>query len=109
MPASAAPWTALSRDRAKAVVATRVGLGLVRLSAAVAWSIIPTLANKVLCALGENHKRPAWPVDVRDELLGNSSAGRPLTGLAPLVSKLAADDVERLSRRFASHTACPQP
>jgi methionyl-tRNA synthetase len=105
----AAPWTELSRDRAKAIAATRVGLGLVRLSAAVAWSIIPTLASKVLCALGENHEQPAWPIDVRAELLGDSSAGRPLTGLAPLVSKLAADDVERLSRRFASDTAYPQP
>jgi len=41
--------------------------------------------------------------------LGDSLAGRPLVGLAPLVSKLAADDVERLSRRFASDTACSQP
>jgi methionyl-tRNA synthetase len=105
----AAPWTELSRDRSKAIAATRVGLGLVRLSAAVAWSIIPALANKVLCALGEDHKRPDWPIDVRAELLGDSSAGRPLTELAPLVSKLTADDVERLSRRFASDTAYPQP
>jgi methionyl-tRNA synthetase len=104
----AAPWTELSRDRSKAIAATRVGLGLVRLSAAVAWSIIPALANKVLCALGEDHKRPDWPIDVRGELLGDSSAGRPLTELAPLVSKLTADDVERLSGRFASDTAYPQ-
>jgi methionyl-tRNA synthetase len=101
----AAPWAELSRDRARAIVATRLGLGLVRLSATVAWSIIPTLANTVLCALGEVHKLPAWPTDVRQELLSGSSAGRSLTSIPPLVSKLADSDVERLRRRFARDAA----
>ena len=105
----AAPWAALSRDRARAIVATRVGLELVRLSAVVAWSIIPTLASQVLGALGDDHTLPAWPLDVSGALFGGSSVGRPLTPLAPLVSKLAAADVERLSRRFARDTARPQP
>jgi methionyl-tRNA synthetase len=105
----AAPWAELSRDRARAIVTTRLGLALVRLSAAVAWSIIPTLASKVLGALGDDHKPPEWPIDVRGELLGDSLAGRPLTHLAPLVSKLTAADVERLSVRFECDTARPQP
>jgi methionyl-tRNA synthetase len=105
----AAPWAELSRDRARAIVTTRLGLALVRLSAAVAWSIIPTLASKVLGALGDDHKPPGWPIDVRGELLGDSLAGRPLTHLAPLVSKLTAADVERLSVRFECDTARPQP
>jgi hypothetical protein len=41
--------------------------------------------------------------------LGHSLAGRPLTHLAPLISKLTAADVERLSVRFGCDAARPRP
>ena len=52
----AAPWSALNSDRAQAAVVTRTALGLVRLPAVLAWSIVPTLAQTVLAA-----PVPAWP------------------------------------------------
>jgi methionyl-tRNA synthetase len=99
----AAPWSAINSDRAQAVVATRTALNLVRLSAVLAWSIVPTLAQTVLAALGDDTPVPAWPARPGGDLLLNSHAGRPIAPIGPLVAKLDAADIERLSRRFGGH------
>ena len=96
----AAPWTAINSDPARAAVATRTALNLVRLSAVVAWSIVPALAERVLSALGEDTPIPAWPTQAGSDLLRNLHAGRPIAPIGPLVAKLGAADIYRLSRRF---------
>ena len=99
----AAPWSALNCDHARAAVATRTALALVRLSAVVAWSIVPTLAQTVLAALGDDTPVPAWPARTGRDLLLESHAGRPIAPIGPLVAKLDAADIDRLSRRFGGH------
>ncbi|WP_407112118.1 methionine--tRNA ligase [Bradyrhizobium sp. LMG 9283] len=95
----AAPWTAIKSDRLKAAVATRTGLNLVRLSAVLAWSIIPELSEKVLAAFGRGGVVPDWPIKPCGELL-DGDAGNPVAKLAPIVSKISADKTGHLARRF---------
>jgi len=97
----AAPWTAIKFDRARAAVVTRTALNLVRLSAVLAWSIVPTLAQQVLSALGDDSAIPPWPNAPREGLLLDRDGGRPLGAIGPLVAKLTAADSARLSARFA--------
>jgi methionyl-tRNA synthetase len=96
----AAPWSALNSDRAQAAVATRTALNLVRLSAVLAWSIVPALAQTVLAALGEDTLVPAWPARPGNDLLLDPHTERPIAPIGPLVAKLDAADIDRLSRRF---------
>jgi methionyl-tRNA synthetase len=95
-----APWTAISCDTARAAVTTRTALNLVRLSAVLAWSIVPTVAEKVLSALGDEASIPSWPTQPGNELLLDVGAGRPIGAIGPLVAKLGAADIARLSHRF---------
>ena len=96
-----APWTAINSDPARAAVSTRTALNLVRLSAVLAWSIVPTLAGRVLSALGEDAPIPPWPTQAGSDLLQDLPADRPIGPIGPLVAKLGAEDIARLSRRFA--------
>ena len=96
----AAPWTAISSDRARAAVITRTTLSLVHLCAVLAWSIVPTLAQQVLAALGEKGPVPPWPAQSGGDVLLDSGSERSIAAIAPLVAKLTDDDIARLSRRF---------
>ena len=96
-----APWTAINSDPVRAAVSTRTALNLVRLSAVLAWSIVPTLAGRVLSALGEDAPIPPWPTQAGSDLLQDLHADRPIGPIGPLVAKLGAADIARLSRRFA--------
>jgi methionyl-tRNA synthetase len=87
-----APWTA---------IVTRTALNLVRLSAVLAWSIVPTLAGQVLSALGEDAPIPRWPEHAGSGLALDLHAGQPIGPIGPLVVKLGAADIARLSQRFA--------
>ena len=80
---------------------TRTALNLVRLSAVLAWSIVPTLAGRVLSALGEDAPIPPWPTHAGSDLLLDLHADRPIGPIGPLVAKLDAADIARLSQRFA--------
>jgi methionyl-tRNA synthetase len=97
----AAPWAAIASDPGQAAVSTRTAFNLLRLSTVVAWSIVPVLAQKILCALGEDSQIPAWPTKSTEELLLQVGAGRRVAPIAPLIAKFDAADVARLSRRFA--------
>jgi len=55
----AAPWTTIKSDPVRAAIVTRTGLNLVRLSAVLAWSIIPALSETVLHAFGDNDAVPS--------------------------------------------------
>jgi methionyl-tRNA synthetase len=97
----AAPWTSFSSNPARAAAATRTGLNLIRLSAVLAWSIIPDIAGRVLAAFGERTAVPLWPRQVAERVLSSDLAGRPLAPLDLLVDKIGEDHVARLEQRFA--------
>jgi methionyl-tRNA synthetase len=99
----AAPWAAITSDPVQAAVSTRTAFNLLRVSAIVAWSIVPVLARKILCALGEDSQIPSWPTKSTEELLLQVGAGRLVAPIGPLIAKLEATDVDRLSRRFAGN------
>lgn len=63
----AAPWSHLKSDPVRAAVGIRTAVGLVALSAAFSWPIIPTTAQKVWHAIGHDGS-PEWPSSARDAL-----------------------------------------
>jgi methionyl-tRNA synthetase len=94
----AAPWTLLKSDPARAAAATRTALNLVRVSAIVAWSIIPALAGEVLASLGGGQSIPPWPARAGHDLLAARHA--PIRPAGRLVNKVSDDQVARLVQRF---------
>ena len=97
----AAPWTTIKSDPARAAVVTRTGLNLVRLSATLAWSIIPALSETVLAAFGDVEAVPRWPFAPCGPLL-DGGAGKPVSRLGPLVAKIAAEKAGQLAARFGT-------
>jgi methionyl-tRNA synthetase len=96
----AAPWTTIKSDSARAAIVTRTGLNLVRLSAVLAWSIIPTLAETVLHAFGDTGAVPCWPSGACGPFLDNG-AGKLVSRLGPLVAKIGSEKASHLAARFA--------
>ncbi len=96
----AAPWVAIKTDPARAAVATRIGLNLVRLSARVAWSIVPSLAGQVLAVWDPEETIPRWPQNPADELLAHRDDHRRFTPCGPLVTKISGDQIAGLTLRF---------
>ncbi|HTF00976.1 MAG TPA: methionine--tRNA ligase, partial [Bradyrhizobium sp.] len=96
----AAPWTTIKSDPARAAIVTRTGLNLVRLSAVLAWSIIPTLSETVLHAFGDDDAVPSWPSAPCGPVL-DSHQGKGVLRLAPLVPKITREKASHLAARFA--------
>jgi methionyl-tRNA synthetase len=96
----AAPWTTIRSDPARTALATRTGLNLVRLSAVLAWSIIPALSETVLHAFGDTAAVPLWPCSPCGPLL-DRGAGKPVLRLDPLVPKITGEKASHLAARFA--------
>jgi methionyl-tRNA synthetase len=97
----AAPWTAVKSNAAQAAAQTRTALHLVRLSAVVAWSIIPRLAGRVLADLGITDPLPSWPTSWARDLLAAGAARGPVR--APgLVTKIADAQIRHLEGRFGT-------
>jgi methionyl-tRNA synthetase len=94
-----APWTTIKLDPTRAAVATRTGLNLLALCAAVSWSIIPTLASRVLAAFSEAG-RPPWPNGPAARHLA-SRKGQPIARIDPLVGKLTKAEIAHLEHRFS--------
>jgi methionyl-tRNA synthetase len=100
----AAPWTLAKSDRPRAAVVTRSALNLVRLSAILAWSIIPTLAEVVLNAFDDKPTIPPWPSEPASSLLAGN-AGRPVALRDPLVEKITEDEIGRLQLLFGGQSS----
>jgi methionyl-tRNA synthetase len=96
----AAPWTTIKSDPARAAIVTRTGLNLVRLSAVLAWSIIPALSETVLHAFGDDDAVPSWPSAPCGPVL-NSHQGKRVLRLEPLVPKITREKASHLAARFA--------
>jgi len=71
----------------------------------VAWSIVPTLAGRVLSALGDPSDCPRWPQQPAAQLL-DARKGDPIKRIEPLVTKLTEAEIARLERRFAGVPSC---
>ncbi len=97
-----APWAKLKTDPHRAASCIGFALRLVHLSARLAWSIIPTLSEKVLASFGENGGVPAWPERVEDFLLTPLDVKDPDQIETPFVRKLSPADVSRLCERFGT-------
>lgn len=95
------PWTAIKSDPIRAAVVTRTGLNLVKLSATLAWSIIPHLAERVLGAFGHDEAVPRWPNGPLAAVL-DDSAGTPVAKLGPLVEKITPERIGDLASRFGA-------
>jgi methionyl-tRNA synthetase len=95
----AAPWLSFTSNPARAAATTRTALNLIRLSAVVAWSIIPEIAGRVLQAFGEQHAIPRWPTHVTEDILSCERAG-PITPIGLPVDKIGDDHIARLEQRF---------
>ena len=95
-----APWTTIKSDPARAAVTTRSALNLLTLCAVVGWSIIPTLANRVLAAFGEEQGCPSWPANPVPTLL-DARKGQPIARIEPLVGKLTETEISHLESRFS--------
>jgi methionyl-tRNA synthetase len=95
-----APWTTIKSDSARAAIVTRTGLNLVRLSAVLAWSIIPALSETVLRAFGDTEAVPPWPSAPCGPVL-NSGPGKRVLRLDPLVAKITREKAGHLAARFA--------
>jgi methionyl-tRNA synthetase len=87
-------------DPAQAAVVTRTALSLVRLSATVAWSIVPALAGRILASLGVTDPLPAWPTQAGRDLLAGWNG--PIHVLGPPVTKISDAEVARLEARFGT-------
>jgi methionyl-tRNA synthetase len=95
-----APWTTVKSDSVRAGVVTRTGLNLVRLSATLAWSIVPSLAKTVLDAFGDDEAVPHWPSLPCGPYLDGGAATHVLR-LDPLVPKITGEKASHLETRFA--------
>jgi methionyl-tRNA synthetase len=97
----AAPWTVIKTDAARAAIVTRTGLNLVRLCAVLGWSIIPSLAQTVLDAFGDDEAVPRWPSGRCAPSL-DSGAGKPVSRPGPLVPKISREKAGDLAARFGA-------
>jgi methionyl-tRNA synthetase len=97
----AAPWVSKSAPERAAI--TRTALNLTRLSATLAWSIVPALCGTVLAAFGDKGL-PPWPDDVARVLLSDQGAGQPIA-IPPLVAKVTEEQQVRLRARFSGDGA----
>jgi methionyl-tRNA synthetase len=100
-----APWTAIKSNPARAAVITRTALNLLSVSAGVAWSIVPTLAGRVLSAFGAATDCPRWPQHCAARLL-DARKGDPIARVEPLVTKLTEAEITGLESRFAGVPSC---
>jgi methionyl-tRNA synthetase len=97
---AAAPWSALRGDRPRAAVSTRAALALIEVSAAAAWSIVPSLAASAITAVGGTvgASAPAWPDDIESRLLSRRRVGTDVGSFEP-VAKISADHFAILNHK----------
>jgi methionyl-tRNA synthetase len=95
-----APWRTIKADPVRAAVTTRSALNLVWLCATVAWSIIPSLANRVLSGIGDAADCPSWP-DRQASALLDTRRERPIARIEPLVDKMTETEISHLESRFS--------
>jgi methionyl-tRNA synthetase len=96
-----APWTTIKSNPARAAVTTRTGLNLLHICATVSWSIIPTLASRVLAAFA-GPTCPSWPTAPAARYL-ESRQGEPILRIEPLVDKLSEAGIAHLQTWFSGN------
>jgi methionyl-tRNA synthetase len=95
---SAAPWTVVKEDLARAAAMTRLGLNLVRLYAVLSEPFIPDASAAMLAAM--NTADRTWPGDVATALTA-LPPGQAFTTPDVLFRKIADGEREDWAKRFA--------
>ncbi|MCL5778022.1 methionine--tRNA ligase [Limibaculum sp. FT325] len=97
---TAAPWSVIKEDAARAGAIIRVALNLVRLYAILSRPFIPDASDTMLRALGAEADAEAWPGDIA-EALRALPAGHAFTVPENLFSKITEDARAEMAARFA--------
>ncbi|MDT8345260.1 MAG: methionine--tRNA ligase [Thermohalobaculum sp.] len=97
---TAAPWTVVKTDPARAAAIIRVALNLIRLYAILSRPFIPDASDTMLKALGAEADAEAWPGDVAAALRA-LPAGHPFTVPENLFDKITEDARAEMAARFA--------
>ncbi|WP_445681587.1 methionine--tRNA ligase [Radicibacter daui] len=97
--ADEAPWTALKTDPERAAAITRCAFSLIRLFAILSAPVIPTLAGKMLAALGLPENQP-WPTESTGDLIRAIPAGHAFTLPDVLVAKIDDARVAELTEKY---------
>ncbi|MBK0398602.1 methionine--tRNA ligase [Limibaculum sp. M0105] len=97
---TAAPWTVVKEDPARAAAIIRFALNLIRLYAILSRPFIPDASDAMLEALGSEADSERWPDDVPGAL-GTLPAGHPFTVPDNLFSKITEDQRAEMAARFA--------
>ncbi len=97
---SAAPWTAIKTDPARAAAITRFAFNLIRLYAVLSRPFLPDASGRILAALGLADADADWPTDLEAALTA-LPAGHAFEVPPVLFAKI--DDARRaeLEARFA--------
>jgi methionyl-tRNA synthetase len=98
--AAQAPWSLFGRGQERAATVTRTGVNLVAVAATISWPFIPEAAERVSTALGGSVSVPLWPRSAADALT-EIEAGRRVSSLPILFSKLTAEWSEEQQKQFA--------
>lgn len=69
---AAGPWALADRDRASTVV--HVALNAIEVAARVSWSVVPTLSETILLAIGR--QTTSWPTGVQASVLSTNGERR---------------------------------
>ena len=95
---AAAPWAAIKEDPARAAVAVRLSLNLIRLYAILSRPFIPDAAAAMLAAAGTGED--AWPDDV-EAALSALPPGHAITVPDVLFRKITDEERDGWQERFA--------
>jgi len=97
---AAAPWATFKDDPARAAVAIRLALNLIRLYAILSRPFVPDASDAMLAALGIESDAEAWPDDVTAALTA-LPPGHGFTVPENLFAKISDDAREAMEARFA--------
>ncbi len=98
------PWAHVKTDPARAAVAIRTAIQLIRLYAVVSAPFIPDAAEKILETLGlPPPSSQDWPSD-RKAAFAMVAPGQPIRRPEPLFRKITGEDVASWQVRFGGHS-----
>ncbi|SLN36405.1 methionine--tRNA ligase [Oceanibacterium hippocampi] len=96
----AAPWVAIKEDRARAAVALRYTINLIRIAGVLAAPVIPETTAKLALALKLGEAEQGWIAGGAADALTALPAGHAFTVPEVLFAKIADEDVKAWEERF---------
>jgi methionyl-tRNA synthetase len=98
--AEAEPWKKVEQDPARAAIAMRVSLNLVRLFAVLAEPVMPETSRTILDGLGVAADRRRWPASAVEAELAVLEPDRTIGDLPPLFRRILPEEVAAWTTRF---------